>query len=514
VGSVRDRALALLVVAAFVAILSTRACGGDATSDAPRSGASSSVANLAPQRPTTRARQETTAPQIARPASSPQPTEAPSPEQRFAVRVVAADGSPAAGARVAFADANAREELSPSVTTDADGRASLSAPSRTSDVRVRATRGEFVALGVVRDEPLDGEEIRLAPTVTVRGRVTDAAGAPLADVWMSAQPSALAVFASYPCATTGVDGAFAFVLPADACADGIVVNAGRPGWTSVHRSVPLETARRDVVAIALLATRRAKGRCVTSDGTPVEGAQVQVRDGGRDWAKTKDDGLFASYFDAAESVAVTVWPKSHVARVASAAAAKEGDTDLGDVVLDEGGEIAGRVLDEAGAPLESATVTAFAAGLGAARQAQSDAEGNFVLEHVGDGPFALDAESFAIDDAPRHGRVEGVRVGEKNARITLRPGRAIRLRIVSAEDGRPLAVARYEWRIRRCDGAGGDVSSGTFGGGAATSIPVRVPSAGRYDVAFFVPGRKETVLRGLDVTDDAIAAADVVLWKP
>jgi len=63
-----------------------------------------------------------------------------------------------------------------------------------------------------------------------------------------------------------------------------------------------------------------------------------------------------------------------------------GTVDLGDVVLDEGVSLSGRLVDERGMPVEGADIRCETS---TERQSRSDADGRFVMDHVPNGGFSL-----------------------------------------------------------------------------------------------------------------------------
>lgn len=430
--------------------------------------------------------------------------------------VVDAAGAPAARAEVAFTDETGSNRLGPSTTTDAAGVARLAPPAgRTANVRSRAERGDEVALGCVRDVPVSGEVLHLAAGVFLRGRVTGPDAAPVADAFVRACNLAPYPYRSFLTTRTGADGAFRLgPVPLDFFAEGVEVLAHAPGHSAWTERLDVDAARRGDLSIVLAPVRRVHGRCVTEQGEPVVKVQVTVRPGLR-WMNTDDEGRFDLKFDSSATVSLVGFPEAHAAFSVSSPAARDGATDVGDIVLHAGGTVSGRVVDETGTGVFGASVTLVADGLGDVRSGQADEEGNFELTAVGDGLHSVLADQDSHGETPRHGRVAAVRAGASDVRVVVAPGRAIRLRVAAAEDGRPLEFQSYLLLVRRSEATGFD--QGTWSDcrcGPRTWACVLVPTAGRYDVAFAVPGRRAATLRSVDVKDDEIATANVVLWKP
>ena len=189
------------------------------------------------------------------------------------------------------------------------------------------------------------------------------------------------------------------------------------------------------------------------------------------------------------------------------------DEDLGDISLRRGGSVSGRAVDEAGEPCGSAKIRLLAADGTTVGRTETDEDGVFVLAGVGDGVHSLDADGFGMSDPSVFGRAGPVRAGDADVRIVLSPGRAVRLHLVAAEDGKPLAVNAFTLFFRPAGSLENWTSMMTIGG-AGSTICRAVAFAGVWDVGVSVPGRLPAAIRGVVVTDDAITDVDVVLREP
>lgn len=170
--------------------------------------------------------------------------------------------------------------------------------------------------------------------------------------------------------------------------------------------------------------------------------------------------------------------------------------DLGEIALQPGGEIAGTVLDPAGAPVPGATVSLFddAGGGGFAvfgmRRAVTEADGAFRFTGLATGRYRLGAEARGF--APAEPLRAAADAGGEAVEATLRlgEGRVVRGQVVDRDRG---AVAGAEIFVRSAVRGGGMMIE--MGGGA-----------GREPDAVSGPDGRFT-LRGLDEDGDVSLTA-------
>lgn len=193
------------------------------------------------------------------------------------------------------------------------------------------------------------------------------------------------------------------------------------------------------------------GRVRFADGRPAHPFEVYAvgemeTHSFRHRAQTATDGSFVLKDMEPGRWKLRAWRGRDLA-AASALPAEAGPLSTGardvEIVVQPAKSLVGRVVDEAGAPIAKAPVNALPETAGAAPRGTSgfvysDADGNFRLDGLGDGPYELivhapmDRESeFAVI------REGGRRAGEAPVVVVLRAGLAIAGRIVGP-DGRPL----------------------------------------------------------------------------
>ncbi|MBI2899656.1 MAG: carboxypeptidase regulatory-like domain-containing protein [Planctomycetes bacterium] len=149
------------------------------------------------------------------------------------------------------------------------------------------------------------------------------------------------------------------------------------------------------VTVELRAGARAMGRVTDVRGTPVADVEVSVLHPekmtplGFDLrAKTEADGRYAIEGIPLAAVVLHFVSKRHRPGRVDAAFSREGEVLEADVRLADANVLGGRVTDESGMPIEKAVVQAYN-DLGGVTE--TDADGRFLIERLGDGPVNLSA---------------------------------------------------------------------------------------------------------------------------
>jgi protocatechuate 3,4-dioxygenase beta subunit len=128
------------------------------------------------------------------------------------------------------------------------------------------------------------------------------------------------------------------------------------------------------------------------------------------------------------------------------------DVDVGDIELESGLAIRGRVRDAAGRPIAGANLTASQAGMMAPSpvQAVSEADGSFVIGGLQPGAYRLNAFAAGYGGAER-----SVEAGVDKADVVLSPAGSIAGLVVD-DAGRPVEAFRVSANPARREGASAD----------------------------------------------------------
>lgn len=246
-------------------------------------------------------------------------------------------------------------------------------------------------------------------------------------------------------------------------------------------------------APALELAPRVAGRCVDERLVPIAGARVElVAEESADSATCARDGAFslAVRADARGACTLRAQAAGFATRFLELNAPTGGTLGLGDVVLEPGGSVRGRVLDRAGRPFAGATATVTGPDLwGTLEEARvkgpfgenllvgtSGDDGRFEIAGVGTGPV----------------RVWGSAAGMRHA---VSPPLEVRAREATEEVELRLEPIRGDDRIRGIvltpagepvPGAGLDCMERA--GGGMTSFPFETDEDGRFELAA-KPGR-------------------------
>ncbi|TAJ13612.1 MAG: sigma-70 family RNA polymerase sigma factor [Planctomycetota bacterium] len=369
-------------------------------------------------------------------------------------RVLDVGGAPIAGAVIAFdahgstapdvralaiADAQGRFELRDVAEWQAIGaRAAGYAPSKAIEV------GEFALDGIdfrTVEFRLQRGENRL------RGRVLAPDGAPISSARVVAgapigswihDASGMATGLTAPpfAAKSGADGRFEVL---DALPDGAqpvtAIAFGYAPWSGTVE-FPADPARE--LEIRLAPAARIEGRVLGIDGRPAAGVRVvQSPETGGGWhddavpsaADTTDaDGWFELEWiePGTREVCASDSSRPELGRARVNVTCIAGETARCELVLDLGNQIAGRVLDEQGAPLAGWSVHSQMADLlnrWYPRHTRTGADGSFRLVNLGDGTHDLNVRAPG-GGAPRLEQ-RGVAAGTQGLELVVPDARVV-----------------------------------------------------------------------------------------
>lgn len=353
-------------------------------------------------------------------------------EARLDGMVVDGAGDGVAGARVVVDE---REVTERAVLTGSDGAFTIAGLSHARHV-VTASHGGAAATPMEIDltrGAAPAARLVLAPG-TIRGVVVDAAGAPVAEARVRALPTAPGLMLSSGDDVADARGRFEI--------EGLAPGRYRlrAEWSEVGATAPgveveAETGGPDV-RLVLAATGAITGN-VTRDGRPVSYYAVAIAPTAAGVGATvirAADGRFArGRLSPGEYTVTVVGPE--FARQARRGVVVQANavTDLGEIAVDAGREVRGRVIDARGTPVGGAEVLiapslreeerAFAGYLAwpALREVgqfmtRSDADGGFVVRGVDAAPLNIVAAH------PRHGVSAVVAISDEPVPIILALG--------------------------------------------------------------------------------------------
>lgn len=381
-------------------------------------------------------------------------------------------------------------------TTDAKGRFRLDGIGGTPVTVVARATGFGPAERKARMG--DDVELFLFPGATLIGTVRDDEGRPVKGATVRAEgdrPGRVT-----PGERTDAQGEFLMPGVQPAAYTVVARDGGRaPGIAAVV----VEPEAEARVSIVLSEGGFVTGRTVDPDARPLAARlQLEVVDGHRLPASASDlmlataaaDGSFTLGPLPVGTIGIGVSAPRHAARSVDAAIVRRGTVDLGDVVLETGLVIRGRVKDKEGTGISGAGVRARLRRPGERSlvEATSEADGSYVVAGLQLGTYELTASlsGFAT------GRVTAVAGGDP-VDLVLEAGGEIAGRVVDAA-GQPAEDAILE--AQRPDG---EIAGFLGGSGSADEgdgrFVLRDMAAGRYVLQGRASGRGEASIAGVRV---------------
>jgi hypothetical protein len=467
------------------------------------------------------------------------------------VRVLRADGTPAAGATIALDQRPLWNDWPGSHLrmfsfTDADGQAQL-LPRRDAPLYVR--QGSDVGWTYKPGSVVPLPDVRLQPGVVVRGRTIDSDSLPVAGADVRAEMFPPGAGGSIVVqVASNAEGEFELPpLPFDENGNGrqeIELVAYAEGLVPGHATTTRTDAPKAPIVVTLYRGGALRGRLARADGKAL--SPVRVLLAGTHLAAFPDaDGRFELRLPAeggevivhdaltatSESVLRPGAGKFVAARRLGAFRGDSGDHDVGNVVVDGGRPFRGTVAlvksepfwDKSypglsalmdGGPVADARVTAVLAGT-EVLSVTTDAQGAFELPLSGD-EHDLVVKERSSNRTSRIPAVEGVRGGDPDVRIVRgRVGIRVRLR---DENGARLEVVRPDLQASlhgKSSGVGWAVGYASEAEAQAprSEIRIQVPAEGVYDVLVVAPGFERLDIKNIAVRKDGDAEIDVRLRK-
>jgi len=431
-------------------------------------------------------------------------------EKGASVTGVVRDGSTnqvVAGARVAvesgqlsgWSDDRTRDEI----LTDSRGRFRLDGIGRGA-VTIAAR-----ALGFARAErtgvrPGAAVELFLFPGASLAGSVKDDEGRPVVGATVRAESDQLG---GSPLAER-TDAKGEFRMPSVRAAEYAVV--AREGSRAPGIAVAVvEPEGEATVSLTLSEGGYATGRIVDADRRPLAGGVVRVDALGDrtlpDFAsemlsaEAKADGTFAVGPLPLGSLRLAASAPRHASRqVQVDIPARRHTADVGDVVLEVGLAIRGRLRERAGKPVAGAAVQALREGPGGPSEAEatSEEDGTFLMAGLGTGRHTVSASAEGYVTAS-----SSAEPGGDPLELVLDPGSRIEGRIVDA-DGAPVEEAIVfaeetgSARKGRLFHARADEGEGAFA--------IRDIGAGTYSLEANAQSRGQATLAGVRVAPGRI----------
>ena len=352
----------------------------------------------------------------------------------------------------------------------------------------------------------DDVELFLVPGATLAGTVRDDEGRPVKGATVRAEgdrPGRVP-----PAERTDVRGEF---LMSGIRPTAYTVLAREGGRAPGIAAVVVEPDAEARVSLVLSEGGFVTGRVVDSDGRPLAGRlRVEVVDGHRLSSSASDLMLATakaggSFFIGplpVGTIGIGVSAPRHAARSVDATVTRRGTLDLGDVVLETGLVIRGRVRDKEGDGISGATVRARLRRPGdrSVVEATSESDGTYVVAGLQPGTHELTASLSGFATVRTAAPAGGDPVD-----LVMEAGGEIAGRVVDAA-GQPAEDATLE--AQRADG---EIAGFLGGSGRADEgdgrFVLRDLAAGRYVVQARASGRGEASIAGVRVASGQRAEA-------
>ena len=324
------------------------------------------------------------------------------------------------------------------------------------------------------------------PTARVFGRVVEVEGLPLAEMgvdmhtvggpWVGDELHPDELPDRYE-TTTGTDGRFELVVPVPTSdwislmvrPDDFHGRAGRNfGLAGGRNEDPVRAGDNDLGDFVLVNAGAIDGRILAADGAPLEGATARL-DGSSPGGysargKSGADGGYRIAHVPAGVYDVEALAEGFVTAKRAAVTVRDGQATAGvDLMLSPASSIAGRVVDEAGAPLKGVRLWGWPESSGQGAGGHSREDGGFRIYLPQDEPYTLRATLLEYE---KHDPGRGVlhRPGTEDIEIVLRK-RVVTTYVVCGPSGVP--VERFGLKI---------IEVRTPGGGTKSSSAHREPA--------------------------------------
>lgn len=354
-------------------------------------------------------------------------------------RVLGPDGAPVHGARVS----RTILESGGATESDTDGRYVLSTSSAWSETRLTiVAEGLRPAQLPFRARPgasvMELPDVQLEPDHVVAGRVVDEAGEPLAGVQVSRGSSFSDVVESAQDGTFEIGG----IDPERA---DFMLFARLEGRVVTMTKVFADSAPVELVLPRGLAVT---GRVVDEAGSPLPYAQVRVEclfqpgPPGHD-VRCGEDGRFsiAHVPSGEQHLWIDVWGRGS-RRIEVVLPSDASAVDVGDVAVEPGRSLRGRLVDADDAPIPWGLVQvvseldayAYASNEVSSRHAWCDEAGRFSFAGLREGPLVVNAWAGGYAHFERRERM--FPTGELVLRME--PGAGLAGRVLDAETGEPV----------------------------------------------------------------------------
>jgi hypothetical protein len=378
---------------------------------------------------------------------------------RIEGRVVDAAGRPLAGAGAWLAEADrlpggalaeTLRQREPAATADESGRFAIPDVARGRMVNVLVARDGYVPFWVEGVEAPTAKPLSVVLEMAsrLRGRVEDVSGEPVPGASVRLRP------APPPPGTVGVelrrsentadveaghDGAFAF---AEVAPGAVTLEASAEGFLPpepVELQVLPNGDVQEIQEVRLVLGRGAvvSGWITTAGGEPVAGAHVRI---GAVQSESDAEGRYRLAGVAPGLKGLGVSHPAYKGRN------QQVDVQAGenrvDLTLEKGTTVAGRVVDEAGAPRPGAELTLRNRSERGPRgyRASSGADGRFEVLAVPDGSFDLEAEAGGFAPAVHPSVIEVAGRDVDGVEVVLRRGATLSGRIRGLETGQMAEV--------------------------------------------------------------------------
>lgn len=423
-------------------------------------------------------------------------------------------GRPVAGARVSVPAVIEpprggweEEALRNAVVTDAQGRFRLEGIGR-SRLRVTARAPGYAAADRPNVRPGEAVELFLFPGASLGGVVRDEARRPVKDAVVRLEPNGFAP--AVPPEKTDANGEFTF---AGVVAGDYAVIATEGTRAPALAVVTVDAGASASVSLTLTAGSYVVGRVVDGAGRALPGrVRLDAYDGRPIPAAVAEsitasagtDGRIALGPVPPGTLGLRVSAAGHVERTAEAAVTASGRTvDLGDVTLDDGLAIRGRVRDAARNPVAGATVRAtLSGGEEGPPEVEVDAKGAFVVSGLAAGRYDVRAEAtgFAWGQAVAD-------AGGTPVTIVLVTAGAVTGRVVDAA-GAAVDDARIE--VESPDASGSRRFESTRSSEGDGAFTLRDLAPGAYALVARASGRGEASMSGVRVRAGATTSLGTI----